>query len=79
MITINQAFVIIRHYGKSFLLLKTMWNIYFIYLPNFYKTFINIRDVTLYLLEINVIFIIIKWNSRIYSYSKFIILMIISK
>lgn len=52
MITINRAFAIIRHYGKSFLCINTAKNDakYLIYLSiYFYKTSINIIDVTLML------------------------------
>lgn len=52
MITINRAFAIIRHYGKSFLCIDTAKNDakYLFYLSiYFYKTSINIIDVTLML------------------------------
>lgn len=52
MITINRAFAIIRHYGKSFLCIDTAKNDakYLFYLSiYFYKTSINIIDVTLIL------------------------------
>lgn len=52
MITINRAFAIIRHYGKSFLCINTAKNDakYLFYLSiYFYKTSINIIDVTLML------------------------------
>lgn len=52
MITINRAFAIIRHYGKSFLCIDTAKNDakYLFYLSiYFYKISINIIDVTLML------------------------------
>lgn len=56
MITINRAFAIIRHYGKSFLCINTAKNDseYLFYLSiYFYKTSINIIDVIYLFLLLN--------------------------
>lgn len=56
MITINRAFAIIRHYGKSFLCINTAKNDaeYLFYLSTyFYKTSINIIDVIYLFLLLN--------------------------
>lgn len=64
MITINRAFAIIRHYGKSFLCINTAKNDakYLIYLSiYFYKTSINIIYI-LYRRNINVIYLFLLLN-----------------
>lgn len=56
MITINRAFAIIRHYGKSFLCINTAKNDakYLIYLSiYFYKTSINI--IYIYYIDVTLI------------------------
>lgn len=71
MITINRAFAIIRHYGKSFLCINTAKNDaeYLFYLSTyFYKTSINIIDV---------IYLFLLLNGIQKCYSKFIVILII--